>query len=61
MPTYQRHFVRGQLQFLTSSTYRRARLFESEQFHWTFIEVCSHGTVVVQWGFAFLRHHEPTA
>jgi hypothetical protein len=32
MPTHKRHFAPGQLQFLTSSTYRRAKLFESDQF-----------------------------
>ena len=28
MPTWKRHFAPGQLQFLTSSTYRRVQLFE---------------------------------
>jgi hypothetical protein len=27
MPTHQRHFAPGDLQFLTSSTYHRAKLF----------------------------------
>lgn len=27
MPIYGRHFERGQLQFITTSTYRRSRLF----------------------------------
>ena len=32
MPTYKRHFAPGQLQFLTSSNYRRAKLLESDRF-----------------------------
>ena len=32
MPTHKRHFAPGDLQFLTSSTYRRAQLFESDRF-----------------------------
>jgi hypothetical protein len=32
MPTYKRHFAPGHLQFLTSSTYRRAKLLESDRF-----------------------------
>jgi hypothetical protein len=32
MPTHKRHFAPGQLQFLTGSTYRRAKLFESDRF-----------------------------
>ena len=39
MPTSKRHFAPGQLQFLTSSTYRRARLFASDRFRWSFVEV----------------------
>ena len=31
MPTHKRHFVPGDLQFLTSSTYHRAKLFESDR------------------------------
>ena len=31
MPTYKRHFVPGDLQFLTSSTYRRTNLLESDR------------------------------
>jgi hypothetical protein len=31
MPTHQRHFAPGDLQFLTSSTYHRAKLFESDR------------------------------
>ena len=30
MPLYGRHFEPGQLQFITTSTYRRARLFDSD-------------------------------
>ena len=39
MPTLKRHFVSGQLQFLTSSTYRRAQLFASERFCRDFVEI----------------------
>jgi putative transposase len=39
MPTHKRHFAPGQLQFLTTSTYRRARLFESDRFRLYFVEV----------------------
>jgi len=31
MPTHKRHFAPGDLQFLTSSTYHRAKLFESDR------------------------------
>ena len=31
MPTHKRRFAPGDLQFLTSSTYRRAKLFESDR------------------------------
>jgi hypothetical protein len=39
MPTHKRHFAPGDLQFLTSSTYHRAKLFESDRFRWSFVEV----------------------
>jgi hypothetical protein len=32
MPSPKRHFAPGDLQFLTSSTYPRAKLFESDRF-----------------------------
>jgi hypothetical protein len=31
MPTHKRHFAPGQLQFLTRSAYRRAKLFEGDR------------------------------
>ena len=31
MPTHKRHFARGRLQLLASSTYCRAKLFESDR------------------------------
>ncbi|MBZ5671415.1 MAG: hypothetical protein LAO04_17000 [Acidobacteriia bacterium] len=31
MPTHKRHFAPGDLQFLTSSTYRRAKFFGSDR------------------------------
>ena len=39
MPIYHRHFELGQLQFITTSTYRRAKLFESKLFRWYFVQV----------------------
>jgi 8-oxo-dGTP pyrophosphatase MutT (NUDIX family) len=37
MPVSRRHFAPGQLQFITSSTYRRTRLFESHRFRCDFV------------------------
>ena len=39
MPVYGRHFEPGQLQFITTSTYRRAKLFEDDRFRWYFVQV----------------------
>jgi putative transposase len=39
LPIYHRHFEPGHLQFITTSTYRRAKLFESELFRWSFVHV----------------------
>jgi len=39
MPIYGRHFEPGQLQFITTSTYRRLKLFDSLRFRWTFVEL----------------------
>jgi REP-associated tyrosine transposase len=39
MPSHQRYFAPGQLQFLTSSAYRRAKLFESDRFRRDFVAV----------------------
>ena len=38
MPIYGRHFEPGQLQLVTTSTFRRARLFTCQRFCWTFVE-----------------------
>ena len=38
MPIYGRHFEPGQLQFITTSTYRRGRLFTCQRFCWIFVE-----------------------
>jgi hypothetical protein len=38
MPNYGRHFEPGQLQFITTSAYRRSRLFTCQRFCWTFVE-----------------------
>ena len=39
MPIYHRHFEPGQLQFITTSTYRRTKLFERDLFRWYFVQV----------------------
>jgi len=39
MPVYGRHFEPGELQFITTSTYRRLKLFASDRFRYTFVEV----------------------
>jgi len=39
MPVYGRHFERGQLQFITTSTYRRNRLFTCGRFRGIFVDV----------------------
>ena len=38
MPIYGRHFEPGQLQFITTCTYRRSRLFTCQRFCWIFVE-----------------------
>jgi hypothetical protein len=38
-PVSWRNFAPGQLQFITSSAYRRTRLFESRRFRCDFVEV----------------------
>ncbi len=38
MPYHKRHYSRGQLQFITTSTYRRAPLFLSDRFRRCFAE-----------------------
>jgi hypothetical protein len=39
IPLYRRHFEPGQLQFITSSTYRRTKLFEHDRSRSMFVEV----------------------
>ena len=39
MPIYGRHYEPGQLQFITTSNYRRTQLFHSQRFRWAFVEV----------------------
>jgi hypothetical protein len=51
MPTSKRHFAPGQLQFFTSSTFRRAALFESDRFRWSFVEVL--GQLRIEMGYPF--------
>ena len=38
VPIYARHFAPCQLQFITTGTYRRTRLFTWQMFCWTFVE-----------------------
>ena len=38
MPIYGRHFEPGQLQFITTSTYRRSQLFTCQRFGWILVE-----------------------
>jgi len=52
MPTHKRHFAPGDLQFLTSSTYHRAKLFESDRFRWSFVEVL--GQLRIEMAFLLL-------
>ena len=52
MPTRKRHFAPGQLQFLPSSTYRRAQLFERDRFRWNFVEVL--GPLRTEMGFLLI-------
>ncbi len=42
MPFYRRYFHPGQLQFITTSTYRRAPIFSSDRFRRDFVEVLNH-------------------
>ena len=39
MPVSTRHFAPGPLQFITSRTYRRTKLFDSRRFRCDFVEV----------------------
>jgi hypothetical protein len=39
MPIYGRRHEPGQLQFITTSTYRRSKLFEADCFRWAFVHV----------------------
>ena len=39
MPTYGRRDEPGQLQFITTSTYRRTKLFQGDRFRWIFVQV----------------------
>jgi len=39
VPFYNRHYHPGQLQFITTSTYRKAKLFQRERFRRDFVEV----------------------
>ena len=48
MPLYGRHFEPGQLQFITTNTYRRSRLFTCQRFRWTFVDTD-------QWSWSIFR------
>ncbi|MGO9271823.1 MAG: REP-associated tyrosine transposase [Terriglobia bacterium] len=39
MPFYGRHFEPGEMQFITTNTYRRLKLSDSDRFRGTFVEV----------------------
>jgi putative transposase len=52
MPVYRRYFDPGQLQFITSSTYRRVKLFDSERFRRDFVDVLRQ--LREQWGFLLI-------
>jgi REP element-mobilizing transposase RayT len=39
MPVARRHFAPGQLQFITSSVYRRLKLFDSQRLRFMFVEL----------------------
>src|SRR5208282_2135634 len=54
MAPRSRHFPPGQLQFITDSTYRRTRLFDSQRFRSSFVEVLGRlrqemGFLLVGW------------
>jgi hypothetical protein len=54
MPVSGRHFAPGQLQFITSSTYRRTKLLDSHRFRCDVVEVLRHfrretGFLLVGW------------
>ena len=54
MPIYGRHYEPGQLQFITTSTYRRTQLFHSQRFCWAFVEVLRElrretGSLLIGW------------
>ena len=71
MPIYGRHFEPGQLQFITTCTYRRSRLFTCQCFCWTFVETLQHirqetGFLLIGWvlmpeHFHLLIRPEPAA
>lgn len=54
MPYHKRQYSSGQLQFITSSTYRRIPLFHSDRFRRCFVETISrlrakHGSRLIGW------------
>ena len=54
MPFYKRQYSLGQLQFITTSTYRRAPLFLSERFRRSFVETLARlrtekGFLLIGW------------
>jgi len=71
MPVYGRHDEPGQLQFITTSTYRRAQLFELDLFRWYFVQVLRQlrnetGFLLIGWvlmpeQFHLLIRPEPAA
>jgi len=71
LPIYGRQFSPGHLQFITTSTYRRSRLFTCLRFCWSFVETLrpvrqetgSHliGWVLLPEHFQLLIKPEPAA
>ena len=58
MPIYGRHFESGQLQFITTSTYRRSRLLTCQRFGWTFVETqLRQETKVLLIGWVLMPEH----
>jgi REP element-mobilizing transposase RayT len=60
MPIYARHFEPGQWQFITTSTYRRTRLFTCQRFCWAFVETLRQlrqETGFLLLGWVFMPEH----
>jgi hypothetical protein len=49
LPFYNRVYTRGQLQFITASTYRRTQLFLSERFRRRFVQTLEEVRLELRW------------